>query len=123
HVIGTAAYMSPEQARGTAVDKRSDIWAFGCVLFEMLSGQAAFARETVTDTLSAVVEGDPDWTQLPASVPPAVRHLIRRCLEKDTKRRLRDIGDARYEIEQILDAPENDRLPEKTEKRRKLSAP
>ena len=123
HVIGTAAYMSPEQARGTAVDKRSDIWAFGCVLFEMLSGQAAFARETVTDTLSAVVEGDPDWTQLPASVPPAVRHLIRRCLEKDTKRRLRDIGDARYEIEQLLDAPENDRLPEKTEKRRKLSAP
>jgi eukaryotic-like serine/threonine-protein kinase len=118
HVIGTAAYMSPEQARGMAVDKRSDIWAFGCVLFEMLSGKAAFARETVTATLSAVVESDPDWTELPTSVPAPVGRLIRRCLEKDPRRRLRDIGDARYEIEQLIDASVNAPLSEKTENSR-----
>jgi eukaryotic-like serine/threonine-protein kinase len=121
HVIGTAAYMSPEQARGTAADKRSDIWAFGCVLFEMLTGRTVFGRETVTDTLSAIVESDPDWTQLPASVPFSVRNLIRRCLEKDPKRRLRDIGDARYEIEQVIAAPVEDRLSPQNEARRKLS--
>ena len=108
HVMGTAAYMSPEQARGSAVDKRADIWAFGCVVFEMLTGKAAFERETVTDTLAAIVEREPDWSQLPASVPGAVCRLVRRCLEKDPKRRLRDIGDARYEIEQIIDAPSED---------------
>jgi len=123
HVIGTAAYMSPEQARGTAVDKRSDIWAFGCVLFEMLSGRAAFERETVTNTLTAIAESDPDWTQIPETAPFPVRRLIRRCLEKDPKRRLRDIGDARYEIEQLIDAPIKDALPQPTEARRKLSLP
>ena len=94
-VLGTAAYMSPEQARGGRVDKRADIWAFGCVLFELLTGKSAFARETVTDTLAWVVEHEPDWSLLPPTVAPAVRDLLRRCLEKDVRRRLRDIGDAR----------------------------
>lgn len=98
-ILGTAAYMSPEQAKGKVVDKRSDIWSFGCVLFEMLSGRQPFAGETLTDTLAAVVRGEPDWNQLPATTPPHVRRLIQRCLEKDVKRRLRDIGDARYELE------------------------
>jgi serine/threonine-protein kinase len=108
HVMGTAAYMSPEQARGSAVDKRADIWAFGCVLFEMLTGHVAFEGKTVTDTLAAILEKEPDWMQLPASVPPAARRLIRRCLEKDPKRRLRDIGDARYEIDRVIDGPIED---------------
>ncbi len=103
-ILGTAAYMSPEQARGQIVDKRTDIWAFGCVLFEMLTGRALFARETITDTLAAIVDRDPSWDALPASTPPAVRHLIERCLEKDSKQRLRDIGEARIEIEDILGA-------------------
>jgi Tol biopolymer transport system component len=93
-ILGTAAYMSPEQARGQAVDKRADIWAFGCVLFELLTGQPAFERPTVTDTLAAIVDRDPDWSQLPASTPPSVIHLLHRCLDKDIKHRLRDIGDA-----------------------------
>ena len=94
-IVGTAAYMSPEQARGQSVDKRTDIWAFGCVLYEMLSGRRAFDGETVTDTLAAIIDREPDWTALPAAVPASVRHLLRRCLDKDPKRRLRDIGDAR----------------------------
>ena len=98
-ILGTAAYMSPEQARGQAVDKRTDIWAFGCVLFEMLTGRNAFAGETVSDTLAAILEREPPWTALPDTTPPAVRRLLQRCLEKDPKRRLRDIGDARVELE------------------------
>jgi serine/threonine protein kinase/Tol biopolymer transport system component len=98
-VLGTAAYMSPEQARGLAVDKRTDIWAFGCVLYEMLAGRAAFARATTTDTLAAVVDREPDWTVLPESTPPSITRLLRRCLDKDPKRRLRDIGEARVEID------------------------
>jgi eukaryotic-like serine/threonine-protein kinase len=98
-ILGTAAYMSPEQAKGKVVDKRSDIWAFGCVLFEMLSAKPPFGGETLTDTLAAVVRGEPAWDQLPATTPPHVRRLLQRCLEKDVKRRLRDIGDARYELE------------------------
>jgi serine/threonine protein kinase len=94
-LLGTAAYMSPEQARGQAVDKRADIWAFGCVLYEMLTGGAVFARETISDTLVAILERAPDWTVLPASTPPTVRRLLERCLTKDPKLRLRDIGDAR----------------------------
>jgi serine/threonine-protein kinase len=103
-VMGTAAYMSPEQARGRAVDRRTDLWALGCVLFEMLAGRRAFVGETTTDTLVAVLEREPDWAQLPAETPPAVRHLLRRCLEKDARRRLRDAGDARLEIDDALAA-------------------
>jgi serine/threonine-protein kinase len=99
-ILGTAAYMSPEQAKGIAVDKRSDIWAFGCVLFEMLSAKQPFAGETLTDTLAAVVRGEPDWNQLPATTPLSVKRLIKRCLEKDVKLRLRDIGDARFDLEE-----------------------
>ncbi len=100
-LLGTAAYMSPEQARGKPVDKRSDIWAFGCVLYEMLTGKQAFGGETVTDSLAAIVKNEPDWSALPESTPPQVRRLLQRCLEKDPKRRLRDIGEARI----LLDEP------------------
>jgi len=99
-ILGTAAYMSPEQARGKAVDKRTDVWAFGCVVFEMLTGRAAFAGETVSDTIVAILDREPDWTALPAAAPPGVTRLLRRCLEKDPKRRMRDIGDARAELDE-----------------------
>ena len=105
-ILGTAAYMSPEQARGAATDKRADIWAFGVVLYEMLTGRALFAGETVSDTLAAVLKSDPDWTVLPAETPTAVRRLLRRCLERDRKRRLHDIADVRIEIEEALAEPE-----------------
>jgi serine/threonine protein kinase/Tol biopolymer transport system component len=98
-ILGTAAYMSPEQARGKTVDKRTDIWAFGCVLYEMLTGRAAFSRPTVTDTLAAIVERQADWTLLPPSTPPLVVRLLQRCLEKDVRRRLHDIADARPDLE------------------------
>ena len=101
-IIGTAAYMPPEQARGLAVDKRADIWAFGVILFEMLSGRRPFAGATLTDVLAAVVTAEPDWSVLPATTPRALVRLIRRCLEKDARQRLRDIGDARFEIEQMI---------------------
>ncbi len=103
--LGTAAYMSPEQARGQVVDKRGDIWAFGCVLYEMLTGRALFARETVTDTLAALVERDPDWQALPAATPAKIRDLLRRCLQKDPQRRLRDIGDARLDLDDAMQSP------------------
>ena len=100
-IIGTAAYMSPEQARGQPADKRTDIWAFGCVLYEMLTGVAAFGGgETVSDIIGRILEREPDWTRLPQSTPIDVRALLRRCLDKDFKRRLRDIGDARAEFEE-----------------------
>jgi Tol biopolymer transport system component len=101
-ILGTPAYMSPEQARGRALDKRTDIWSFGCVLFEMLTGRAAFADETISDTLARVLDRDVDWHTLPASTPDRVRDLLRRCLHKDVNRRLRDIGDARLELEEAL---------------------
>ncbi len=101
-ILGTAAYMSPEQARGKPVDKRTDIWAFGCVLYEMLTGCVAFAGETMSDTIAAILEREPDWKALPPQLPPAVRHLLRGCLEKDARQRLRDIGDARIEIRHAL---------------------
>jgi Tol biopolymer transport system component len=103
-VLGTPAYMSPEQARGRALDKRTDIWSFGCVLFEMLTGRMAFRGDTVSDTIARVLERDVDWAALPASCPPRIRELLRRCLQKDPGRRLRDIGDARLELEMLDDA-------------------
>src|SRR5262245_2754459 len=102
-LLGTAPYMSPEQARGKAVDKRTDIWAFGCVLYEMLAGQPAFSGETTSDVIVAILDREPVWAALPASTPPAVRHLLERCLEKDPRRRLRDSGDAPL----VLDAPQS----------------
>jgi hypothetical protein len=94
-ILGTAAYMSPEQARGASVDKRTDVWAFGCVLFEMLAGRHVFGGAgTVSDAIAAVLKSEPDWQALPASTPPHIRALLKRCLEKDPRRRLRDIGDA-----------------------------
>ena len=100
-IVGTAAYMSPEQARGQAVDKRTDIWAFGCVLYEMVTGRGAFARDTLTDTLAAVVEREPDWSALPSEMPQGARHLLERCLCKHARHRLRDIGEARIQLEEI----------------------
>jgi serine/threonine protein kinase len=105
-ILGSAAYMSPEQARGKPVDKRTDIWAFGCVVYEMLTGRPAFAGETVTDTLAAIVEREPDWRALPSPTPVGVRRLLRRCLEKDRQERLHDIADARLEIKEALTAPD-----------------
>jgi Tol biopolymer transport system component len=101
-ILGTAAYMSPEQAKGKSVDRRADIWAFGCVLYEMLTGKMAFSGETVTDTLAAVIRAEPDWTLLPKDTPTHVRVLLQRCLKKDAKQRLRDIGDARIALEEVL---------------------
>jgi Tol biopolymer transport system component len=98
-VLGTAGYMSPEQARGQSVDRRADIWAFGCVLFEMLTARAAFAGATISDTIARVLEHEPDWSQLPASAAPTVRSILRRCLEKNLKHRFRDIGDVRIALE------------------------
>ena len=101
-ILGTAAYMSPEQARGKVVDKRTDIWAFGCVLYEMLTGARPFSGDDVTDTIAAVVRADPDWSKLPSDTPTAIRRLLRRCLEKDRMRRLPDAADARLEIDEAL---------------------
>ena len=97
-ILGTAAYMSPEQARGRPVDTRADIWAFGCVLYELLTGRGAFAGETMTDVLAAILNSEPDWSALPPALPPSVHRLLRRCLEKNPRNRLRDIGDARLEL-------------------------
>jgi len=101
-VLGTAAYMAPEQARGRAVDRRADIWAFGAVLFEMLTGRTPFGGATIADALSAVVRDEPDWTLLPPTVGPRVRALLRRCLQKDPRQRLRDIGDGRLALEETI---------------------
>jgi len=104
-LLGTAAYMSPEQARGKAVDKRTDMWAFGCVLYEMLTGKQAFDGEDITEILAAVVKTEPDWQALPPTTPYKVRDLLRRCLQKDQTFRFRDAGDARIEIQEALTAP------------------
>src|SRR5712692_263791 len=103
-ILGTAAYMSPEQAKGRAADKRTDVWAFGCVLFEMLTGRRAFEGEDVTETIAAIVRGEPDWTALPADVPEQIRLLIRRCLEKDRRARVSDIAVARFLITETIPA-------------------
>src|SRR6516165_3848784 len=105
-IMGTAAYMSPEQARGIAADKRADIWSFGVVLYEMLTGRHLFRGETVSDTLAAVLKTDPDWSALPVETPPAIRKLLRRCLERDRKRRLHDVADALLEIDEAQAEPE-----------------
>jgi len=104
-ILGTAAYMSPEQAAGKAIDKRSDLWAFGVVLMEMVTARQAFAGETVSHVIAAVLKDEPDWTALPAGTPAPIRKLLRRCLEKDRKRRLADAADARLEIEDASTAP------------------
>ena len=104
-ILGTAAYMSPEQAKGKAVDKRADIWAFGCKLYEMLSGTRAFEGDDVSETLAAILRGEPEWSRLPVEIPSAIRKLLRRCLEKDRMRRLHDIADGRLEIDEAIAAP------------------
>jgi Tol biopolymer transport system component len=104
-LLGTAAYMAPEQARGGAVDKRCDIWSFGVVLFEMLTGKRAFAGETISDTLAAVLRAEIDWNLLPRDTPSSIRLLLRRCLTKDRKQRLRDMGEARIAIAEYFDNP------------------
>jgi serine/threonine protein kinase/Tol biopolymer transport system component len=104
-ILGTPTYMSPEQARGQPVDKRTDIWAFGCVLFEMLTGRRAFAGDSVTDTLAHVIDHAPDWRALPDTTPDVVRRLLERCLRKDVRQRLRDIADVRIEIDDAIAAP------------------
>jgi Flp pilus assembly protein TadD/TolB-like protein len=98
-VMGTAEFMSPEQARGRVVDKRTDIWAFGCILYEMLSGRRAFTGDNAADVFAAIIAGEPDWSALPPNTPPRIRELLLRCLQKDSRRRLRDMGDAKAEIE------------------------
>jgi serine/threonine-protein kinase len=105
-ILGTAAYMSPEQAKGRVVDKRSDVWAFGCVLYEMLTGTRAFGGEDVTDTIAAVVRAEPDWSKLPADTPSRIGLLLRRCLEKDRKARIADISVARFLIEEKIGGAE-----------------
>jgi serine/threonine protein kinase/Tol biopolymer transport system component len=123
-ILGTATYMSPEQARGQPVDKRTDIWAFGCVLYEMLTGRQPFAGDSLTDTLARVIEHEPDWSALPATTPDVVRRLLERCLRKDVRRRLRDIADARLEIEDAMAAVtqtpgESDRLRPRRDRARR----
>jgi eukaryotic-like serine/threonine-protein kinase len=98
-ILGTAAYMSPEQAKGKEVDRRADIWAFGVVLYEMLTGHAPFVGDSAAETIGLVVTRDPDWTALPAATPPHVRALLRRCIERHARTRLRDIGEARVALE------------------------
>src|SRR6202521_4886647 len=104
-ILGTAAYMSPEQAKGKAVDKRTDIWAFGCVLYELLAGKQAFHGESTTEILASVLREEPDWRALPGSAPVKIRELLKRCLQKDLRQRLHDAADARIEIEEALAAP------------------
>jgi serine/threonine-protein kinase len=104
-MVGTPTYMSPEQARGKPIDKRSDIWSFGCVLYECLTGETAFGGETVTDTLAKILERDPDYTRIPAATPPTIQMLLRRCLQKDRKKRLHDIADAGVQLEEAIADP------------------
>ncbi len=121
-IMGTAPYMSPEQARGKPVDKRSDIWSFGCVLYEMLAGKRAFDGETVSDTMAAIIRAEPDWGAVPEATPAIVRHVMRRCLEKDPQRRLRDVGDARIELEDTQAQPPGDLVPQAATKGRQIPA-
>src|SRR5262249_16228788 len=104
-ILGTPAYMSPEQARGKPVDKGTDIWAFGCVLYELLTGKTPFPGETMTDTVAAIINNDPDWQALPHRTPERIRSLIVRCPRKDPAQGLRDITDGRFQIEGVLNDP------------------
>jgi len=117
-VVGTPAYMSPEQARGEGVDQQTDIWSFGVVLNELLTGTSPFARPTTAETLAGVLTVQPDFARLPATTPPSIHRLLRRCLEKDKKRRWQHIGDVRIEIEEALDAPSPEARPENAASRR-----
>ena len=101
-IIGTAAYMSPEQARGKDVDRRADVWAFGCVLYEMLTGKRAFEGEEVTDTLAYIITKEPDWSSIPAPTPSSIQRVLRSCLQKDLRRRLQHLGDARIAMEEDI---------------------
>src|SRR5688572_20913357 len=118
-VMGTPGYMSPEQVRGERVDPRTDVWAFGCVLYEMLAGTRAFGRATVAETLSAIQEDEPDWDRLPPEVPADIRRLLRRCLERNPRRRLHDIADARIEIEDAENNPEVSPAPARASRNRR----
>jgi serine/threonine-protein kinase len=104
-ILGTAAYMSPEQARGKVADRRADIWAFGVVLYEMLAGRQAYGGETASDSMAAIITREPEWSALPANVPQRIQELLRRCMSKEPRQRLRDIGEARIAIEQIIASP------------------
>jgi len=110
-ILGTAAYMSPEQARGKAVDRRTDIWSFGCVLFEMLAGRRVYDGETVSDMVARILEREPDWSALPATTPPRLMALLKRCMVKDAKQRQRDIGDVRLELEAIAAGDRGETAP------------
>ena len=121
-ILGTAAYMSPEQARGRPVDKRADIWAFGCVLYEMLTGQRAFDGQGVSETLARVIEREPDWAKLPAALSPALRTYVRRCLQKDPRQRVQAIGDVRLALEGAFEtAPAQPAAPAIVTKRRRVA--
>ena len=104
-ILGTAAYMSPEQARGKSLDKRTDIWSFGCVLYELLTGRQAFSGETASDAIAKILEREPDWRALPPKTPAKIRDLLQRCLRKEANRRTHDVADARIEIEEALAEP------------------
>ncbi len=121
-ILGTAAYMSPEQAKGKDADRSSDTWAFGCVLYEMLTAHAAFEGETIGEILAGVFKAEPDWGRLPAETPEAIRRLLRRCLRKDRKRRVNSANDARIEIEEALSAPPAEAVPQAVRTRTPLLA-
>ena len=108
-ILGTSSYMSPEQARGKPVDKRTDIWAFGCVLYEMLTGRAAFPGSDITEILAAVIRAEPDWSKLPIDLHQRVRDVLERCLEKELRNRCHDIADVRIDLERVLSDPHGDR--------------
>jgi eukaryotic-like serine/threonine-protein kinase len=122
-ILGTAAYMSPEQARGSTADRRADIWAFGCVVFEMLTGHRAFEGETVSDTLAAVLRAEPEWRLLPSDLHPRLRLMLERCLDKNVQNRYQGIADARVDVEHVLANPHGDAAPRDGHSRSKTSQP